>query len=118
MTRNKTPQATSRLLQRLMISAGKVVTHDALTFAVYGDQVNGGPEDARRTIAVLICKLRKRLPKGAIELVWCEGYRLKPGVIPPARDIDNAQVVLALTPEDERALRVSIRKARQMEMRA
>lgn len=114
MIRHKTNHATSRILQRLMISPGKVVTHEALAFAVYGNEINGGPEDGRGSIAVMICKLRKKLPKDAIQCVYGEGYKLKPGVIPPTEEIDNAQVVLALTAEDERALRVSIRRAKEM----
>ncbi len=111
--RSKTSNARYRILQRLMASPGLLVTHQALEFAVYGGQIDGGPDAAKSSIRVMICHLRRSLPPGTITNVFGLGYRLAPGVLPPLPAMDDAHVVLAMTPADERAIRASIRQARQ-----
>ncbi|MDB5371800.1 MAG: hypothetical protein JWP04_442 [Belnapia sp.] len=105
--RTWTRGASWRLAQRLIAGNGAVVTHDALTFAVYGDDPDGGPADAEGTIKVMLSKMRGKFAPGAIRNARGIGYSLDPAAVPAellAR-VDGAQVVLALTKADRDAFR-------------
>jgi len=96
-----------KVLKRLALARGAVVTHEALAFAAYGDDPNGGPGFAEDVLRGLICKLRKRLPPGVLTNVWGVGYRLDPDceMARLFRELDDAHVVLARSPADEAAFR-------------
>jgi DNA-binding response OmpR family regulator len=70
----------SRLLSSLARASGRVVRREALVDAGWGDDINGGPDNALRSVYVHVCHLRKRLTKagfpGRINSVWGIGYEL------------------------------------------
>lgn len=113
VARSKASGTTYRLLQRLIASQGKVVTHEALEFAAYGDRPDGGPDGPRDSIRTLMHHLRKQLPPGSIGSAYGVGYVLRAGVLVDLPPLDDARIVLALTAEDERQMRVAMRQARQ-----
>jgi DNA-binding response OmpR family regulator len=51
----------AKLLSSLAGAAGRVVRLDALIDAVWGDDVDGGPDNARKSVYVHMCYLRRRL---------------------------------------------------------
>lgn len=66
------------IVECLAKRAGRVVIDDALIDHLYGLRADGGPEDARAVIRVVLCKLRHQLPQlgWRIETVWGVGYKL------------------------------------------
>lgn len=96
--------ATRRVLLRLAASAGRVVTDEALIFAMYGDHADGGPDGPENVLAVLICKQRALLPAGAIRRVRGVGYIMDRDKVPGwlLAEVDDAHVVLARSPADAR----------------
>lgn len=102
----RTKLASKRLLRRLAEGRGKIVSHDALAFALYGDNPDGGPDDVVKVIAVLIHRLRKHLGPDSIGNQWGVGYCLRADLAETyLAQVDEAEVVLALTPRDEAAFR-------------
>ena len=70
----------TRLMGALAAAANHVVPRERLADALYGDDIDGGPDDARRAIHVRVCILRRRLTKagfpGAIRTSHGVGYEL------------------------------------------
>jgi DNA-binding response OmpR family regulator len=73
--------AQSRIMASLATSAGRVVRREALIDAVWGDDEDGGPDDARKSVYVHVCQLRRRLAAlqfpGRIVNHHGVGYELK-----------------------------------------
>lgn len=66
-----------RLVEALLRHPGGLAI-GALIDEVYGDDPDGGPLTAERTLRVAVCKLRKRLrTDGRFEVVTERGYRLQ-----------------------------------------
>lgn len=84
------------VLRMLHAARGRAVTHGALLDAMYADRGRGEPRDGAGVLKVVICQLRRRLPKGAIGTVWGMGYRLDAA-------IDVAALLPALLPLVEAA---------------
>ena len=101
-TRDKTVRM--KVLRRLAEARGRCVTHDALLFAMYGDRADGGPVNARNILSLMVMKLRREFGPGAICCEHAFGYALRADLAEAylAR-VDDAQVVLALTPRDAAA---------------
>jgi DNA-binding response OmpR family regulator len=70
----------SRLMQQFAAANGNVVRHGRLVDAAWGQDADGGPDNAFRAIYVHMAHLRKRLAKagfpGRIRSVWGIGYEL------------------------------------------
>lgn len=69
----------SRIMNRLLLSEGDVVTRDQLMTAMYFERL---PQDwpGAKIADVKVCTLRKKLPaNNIIETVWGVGYRLVRG---------------------------------------
>lgn len=95
---------TLAILRRLAEARGRIVTVEALVFAAYGADPDGGPDDPGAIVRVLLCKLRQRLPPGALWNQWGVGYGLDPAVGARfLRAADDAHVVLARSPRDKAA---------------
>lgn len=86
-------RSKARLLARLKAGRGAVVTAEALLAALYGDDADGGPLDARKALAVLICQVRRRLPPGAIRTHWGVGYSLAADVAATLEDLDDRRLM-------------------------
>ena len=69
----------SALLRVLSRRPGRLVTHEALVDAVYGDDPGGGPDRARQCIAHFARALKPALAAGGMEVrsVWGQGYVLE-----------------------------------------
>lgn len=99
------------VLRRLVEARGAVVATEALLYAAYGEREDGGPGDALGVLQVLLCRLRKRLPEGAIRTEWGVGYSLDPALAAALRGrFDDAHVVLARSPRDAMAFRKIMRE--------
>lgn len=105
------PRNQFMIFERLHRSRGIFVPTDHLIHTLYADDTDGGPLDARKTISVLICYLRKRLPPGwAIENVWGRGYRLVepsqclPDMAGPLRHPPDISVLTAIIEKVETAV--------------
>lgn len=95
------PRNQFMIFERLHRSRGMFVPTDHLINRLYADDIDGGPLDARKTISVLICYLRKRLPPGwAIENVWGRGYRL----VEPPRQLPDISVLTSIIEKVETAV--------------
>lgn len=87
-----TAGARLRLLTRLAVAKGRIVPHGTLALAVYGD---AGPDDAEGVLRVMLCKLRKTLPEGAIRTHRGVGYSLDPAVAATLQGVDDRLLVPA-----------------------
>lgn len=95
-----------RLLRRLAEGRGRVVTKDALLFAMYADsrEPDGGGD---RVLAVMVHTLRKELPEGSLTNAWGQGYRLAPAICERFLEgNDDAHVLLARSAQDEARFRM------------
>ncbi len=74
----KLPRRERQVLQTLVNAKGRTVAAERIEFALYGDEIDGGPLGAPQVTQSHISKLRKKLrPLGwAIETRRFEGYRL------------------------------------------
>lgn len=69
----------NRIMNRLLLSEGEVVTRDQIMTAMYFERL---PQDwpGAKIADVKVCTLRKKLPaNNTIETVWGVGYRLVRG---------------------------------------
>jgi DNA-binding winged helix-turn-helix (wHTH) protein len=95
-----------RLLRRLAEGRGRVVTKDALLFAMYAD-ARKRPADGERVITTMVHTLRKELPEGSVTNAHGQGYRLAPAVCERFLEgNDDAHVLLARGPQDEARFRM------------
>lgn len=49
-----------RIIGALRRANGRMVSQSTLVDAMYGDREDGGPDDAKRVLHVLICRLRRQ----------------------------------------------------------
>lgn len=89
--RTRNPTASRRLLARLAAGKGNIVSVAALLLAMYDDDEE--PETAPSSLRVLIHKLRRRLPPGAITTHYAVGYSLDPRVAATLPDVDERVLV-------------------------
>lgn len=63
------------------IARRAVATYDMIIGDLYGADPNGGPDDPRNVIQVLMVGLRRQLRARGLEVrkVWGEGYRIDDG---------------------------------------
>lgn len=66
----------ARYLDVLYARAGRLVTTDAAMAALYGSSPDEEP--GVRIIAVYTCKVRAKIGRDAIDVVWGQGHRLTP----------------------------------------
>lgn len=66
-----------RILERLLRSYDQDVGAAALIEAVYHDDVDGGPLDARKTITVFVHNIRKKLAPAGLTISCRSGVRTR-----------------------------------------
>lgn len=95
----RVPEVRNRLLRRLIAADGRVVSNDALLFAMY--EGHEAPPSARINLRAHLSRLRALLP-GAILHVRPDGYRMDPRRVPLhlKQEIDAACVVLSRSEAD------------------
>lgn len=89
----------ARVLAALREAKGRAMTHGELLDVMYHERRKVEPRDSAGVLKVVICHLRRRLPKGAISTVWRMGYRLDRAVdvtpwlpyLPPAAFVRHDQ---------------------------
>jgi len=65
----------AQVVAAMQRAAGRIVTRDHLTDALWGSDPDGGPDDPEGSVKVYISRLRRRHGL-EIETVWGVGYRL------------------------------------------
>lgn len=78
----------ARLLERLVRAEGAIVPYESMIAAAYGLSGDREPEDPMCVIRVILTRLRKHLPPGAIRNHRGIGYTLDPAAAAtlPKRD--------------------------------
>lgn len=76
------PPMQWQILGILRRREGALITYEAMIDALWGDDPDGGPDDATGRLRVHICNLRKALAGGDRRIVtlWKTGVRLVPSV--------------------------------------
>jgi DNA-binding response OmpR family regulator len=77
------PGQEATLLHALVAARGRTVETDTLCAWLW--PMAEEPENARRSISVVICKLRQKLGRDAIQNVWGSGYRINPDLLKETR---------------------------------
>jgi DNA-binding response OmpR family regulator len=74
----KLPRAEYDIILRLRQAAGAIVTNDNLVDFVYGDRLDGGPENAAQCIQTYVSKANRKIrPLGwSVVAERFRGYRL------------------------------------------
>ncbi len=87
--------AMAAVVGALLASDGRMIRHDQLLYAVYGQRIDGGPDSSENAVKVYVHRLRRVLASlgapVAIRNVRGEGYRLdaiNTLIAPTARAID------------------------------
>ncbi len=62
------PRIQAEILLFLMADPGRVYSGQEIADFIYADRENGGPQDARNVICILIMKLRERCLRDGVEL--------------------------------------------------
>lgn len=83
----------SLVLSRLARGAGAVVTYEALHAAAYGDDPDGGPLSARECLRVMIRRIRRDLPPGAVTTHHGLGYSMRPDIAAAVQLLDTRELV-------------------------
>lgn len=70
-------ESQCKIIECLFAANGRVVELDRLINWLYGDDADGGPDNASATVRVMITQLRHRLPAGwQVQNQWGRGWRL------------------------------------------